>query len=95
MNNFFKKDNIFFGILVGILFPLFIYGIIKGINYFFLTDKDSLQPIKETTAQLVSIVFNVFIMRYYLLRAKLDKTGRGILAITFVLTAVYFGINYL
>jgi uncharacterized membrane-anchored protein len=95
MNKFFKKDNIFFGNLVGLLFPLCIYGIIKGINYFFLTDKESLQPIKETTAQVVSIVFNVFVLRYYLLRAKLDKTGRGILAITFVLTAVFFWVNYL
>jgi hypothetical protein len=95
MFKFLKKDNVFVGMGVAIVLAVLVYGLVQLINIVFLTDQVKLQPITESTAQLVAIVSNVFSMRYYLIKAKKDKTGRGILVVTFALSALFFGLNYL
>ena len=95
MFKFLKKDNVFLGMAVAIVMAILVYGLVELINIAFLTDKAKLQPITESTQQLIAIVSNVFSMRYFLINAKKDKTGRGILVVTFLLAALFFGLNYL
>ncbi len=95
MFKFLKKDNVFIGMAVAIVMAILVYGLVQLVNIAFLTDKAKLQPITESTAQLIAIVSNVFSMRYYLIKAKKDKTGRGILVVTFALAALFFGLNFL
>jgi len=95
MFKFLKKDNVFLGMAVAIVMSILVYGLVQLINIAFLTNRGSFQAIKESTAQLIAIVSNVFSMRYYLIRAKKDKTGRGILVVTFALSALFFALNYI
>jgi hypothetical protein len=95
MFKFLKKANVFLGMAVAIVVSLVVYGLVQLINIAFLSNKPTLQPIKESTAQLIAIVANVFSMRYYLLKAKKDKTGRGILVVIFAFCALFFALTYL
>ncbi len=51
--------------------------------------------LRSTTLQLIAIVVNVFMMRQYMVKYKFDKTGRGILLLTFIYILAYFVNDYL
>jgi len=86
-----RRDNIWMGILLGILLPLLLFGILYGILYFVELKTGNISAITIQKILLVSILPNVFLLRYYLLKLKYDLTGRGILLVTF-LYAILFGI---
>jgi len=46
--------------------------------------------LEPATMVLISIFVNLFTLRYYLVNLRYDKTGRGILMLTFGLAMVYF-----
>ncbi|MCF8299027.1 MAG: hypothetical protein K9J13_15875 [Saprospiraceae bacterium] len=81
-----KKDSFKFGIAIGIILPLVIYAILYFIAFYFKI----LPYLKESTLQLIAIFINMFLLRYYLLKVKFDKSGRGVMFATFVLAIVYF-----
>ncbi|MBC8147806.1 MAG: hypothetical protein H8E98_07470 [Bacteroidetes bacterium] len=81
-----KKDSFKLGIAIGIISPLVIYAILYFVAAYFKI----LPHLKESTLQLIAIFINMFLLRYYLLKVKYDKTGRGVLLATFVLAIVYF-----
>ena len=91
MSNFFKRNSIGFGVILGLLTPVVCFGLFKLIA---LLTKINLQMIQDSTVQLVAIFSNMFALRYYLVKLKADKTGRGILLITFVLAFVFIYINF-
>lgn len=43
---------------------------------------------------LLSVIGNLFLMRYFLVELKYVKTGKGILAVTFMLIIAYFMFFY-
>ena len=89
MGNILRKDSMGLGILLGILLPIVCFGILFAISAFFAPEgKDYL--IKLSSIMLVSVFSNLFTMRYYLVKLKFDKTGRGILLVTFILAIAYF-----
>jgi len=45
------------------------------------------------THVLVSLFGNLFPIRYYFVNLKFDKTGRGVLLVTFVLVLIFFGLK--
>jgi hypothetical protein len=87
-----KKDNWILGIALGLLLPLAIYGILYFIMVNWGTVDETLGVfyIKESTMQLISIFSNLFTFRYYMVNLKYDKTGRGILLVTFIFAALFF-----
>ncbi len=92
----FQRDNIFFGIFIGVAIPALLWLIIAGISsYFFPINPISNTPpiLKQSKIQLICIFVNVFLIRYYLLRLKFDRTGRGILLSTFIMAIAYFYIH--
>jgi hypothetical protein len=89
MREFFKRDNIWLGIVMALVLPVIFYFLIKLISGFFSTN-----PLTESTIQLLALAINLLPFRYYLIRLKADKTGRGILLVTFVLALVYFYFNW-
>jgi len=81
----------YLGLVIGILFPAILFGILYGISEIFAPEgKEYL--IKLPTLMLVSIFPNLFTLRYYLKKLKYDRTGRGILLVTFVYAILYFAV---
>ncbi|MDR1182780.1 MAG: hypothetical protein LBL13_12460 [Bacteroidales bacterium] len=88
------KDSILLGIGLGIALPLVSFGILYALSISLSpAGKDYL--IKVSTIVLVSVFTNLFTLRYYLLKLKFDKTGRGILLVTFILAIAYFAVQSL
>lgn len=89
MIKFFKKDTFILGILLGLLVPAILFVIIFYTNQYFeqMADKSFLTT---TTIMLVSIVLNVFVLRYFLTHKDRDKTGRGVLMATFAYAILFF-----
>jgi len=88
-----KKDNWILGIALGILAPTITYGIISLILKLIGEPVANIRYLRESTVQLLAIASNLPIFRYYLVKLKYDKTGRGVLMVTFVLTIVFFILN--
>jgi len=87
--NILKKDSMILGIVIGFLCPIMLFGILYLISHGFAPEgKEFL--IQLPNLQLISISPNLFTLRYYLVKLKLDKTGRGILLITFIFAILYF-----
>jgi hypothetical protein len=89
-----RQDSFWMGLLLGALIPAVIFGLLKLI-VFFLPDK--IQDANIFTLQrllLISIIPNVLLLRYYLLKLKYDLTGRGILAVTFVIAIIFAIIEF-
>ena len=96
MKKIFNQDNIFLGIIIGAIVPWIILGILYFLNiqigklvihipYF----------LRTSTLQLVAIVVNVFIMRYYMVKLKFEKTGKGLLLMTFIYIIAFFVNEYI
>ena len=89
--NILRKDSMSFGIALGICLPAVCFGILFAISTVFAPEgKDYL--IKLSNIILVSVFCNLVTIRYYLLKLKFDRTGRGILLVTFVFAIAYFAI---
>lgn len=90
MKNLIKRDNIYFGLLLGLLLPGILFGLLYLLNESLAAKTlDGEPPVSLSSLGLVAIFLNMFIMRLYLVSWKMEKTGRGILAMTFVLGIVF------
>lgn len=95
----FKKDSMYFGLLLGFLIPLVLFGIFYSLNLIFGVwvpgaNKDE-SIIQISTIELVSIAGNLLPFRYYMVKLKYDKTGRGMLVITMVYAVIFVILNHL
>ena len=90
MINKLKKDSLILGVILGLLLPLIIYVILnKGV--FLVQEIFDLESfISNNKLMLIAIFFNLFLLRYYFVSLKFEKSGRGILLITFVYIITYF-----
>lgn len=85
-----KRDNIVFGALVGLVLPVLIYGILWFISQLVKAEGIWAQPFQPENMILLAVILNLIPMRIYLVKYKYDKTGRGVLLVTFVLVVAYF-----
>ena len=91
---FFKRDNLWFGLAIGLVLPVIIFYLFEGINIYSsreLFDKPVI--FAKSTSQLIALFFNVLVFRVYMLRWLLDNTGRGILLATFIYALIFFYLN--
>ena len=84
-----KTDQMWLGIVLAIVLPVFVFAV------FFVISKCCAPAGREllipmSTMLLVAIFTNLFTLRYYLVKLKYDRTGRGILLVTFLLAIAYF-----
>ena len=85
-----NRDSFVFGLIIGLLIPAI------GFVVFYLMDmlaqslfsKD--QICKTTIMQLVSFALNLLAIRYYFVNLKFEKTGRGVLFVTFIYLFLFF-----
>ena len=85
-----KKDNIAFGVLIGLVLPILIYCLLWFISMLVKAEGVWARPFQPENMMLLSVMLNLIPMRIYLVKYKFDKTGRGVLLITFLLVAAYF-----
>ncbi len=85
-----RTDTIWMGIILGTLLPAIAFAIfyLIGIGLDQASGKEHV--LKLQTLILISVFTNLFTLRYYLIKLKYDRTGRGILLMTFILTMIYF-----
>lgn len=93
MFKFLKKDSFWLGIALGIILPGILYLILHFININVVNNVKGRPYLTEPTVQIISLVVNLLVMRYYLINLKADKTGRGILLVTFIVGITFFIIN--
>lgn len=87
-----NRDSIGFGVVIGIVLPAIIYGILYLINLFLVSAFSEAMMIRHETQILISIFTNLLPVRIYFVNLKYDKTGRGILLVTFLMMILYFSL---
>ena len=89
-----RQDSFWMGLLLGALIPALIFGFLELIIYFLPHQIKAADVFTLQRLILISIIPNIILLRYYLLKLKYDLTGRGILAITFILGIVFVIIEF-
>lgn len=89
-NKLFIRDNYLLGILLGIILPKVFYLLLYLMDMAVLAVFDVHMLQKQEYLILLSITINLFSIKYYFVNLKYDKTGRGVLLITFVMVLGYF-----
>ena len=96
-----RKDSYVLGGVMGIVIPVVLFGILMGVLALLvhlkpdmLFNNPNLYKVLIPKIILVSMIPSVFILRYYLLKLKYDKTGRGIVAATFLLGIVFVIVQF-
>lgn len=85
-----KKDNIAFGALIGLVLPAIFFGLLTLIAQFIETGTALARPFEPDRMLLLALAINVIPLRLYFVTYKFDKTGRGVLLVTFLLMVAYF-----
>lgn len=87
-----NKDSHGTGALIGILLPVLAYGLLILVNSLVKTIFNLDEFADDDTLRLIGIAFNLIPLRYYLVKAKKEQTGRGVLLVSFIYVVVYFSL---
>ena len=84
------RDSLLLGIIAGMLLPvpaiLILGSILMGIQHFFHFALN----FRQIDIILLSLATNLILARYYFLTRNYEKTGRGLIVITFICVIVFF-----
>jgi hypothetical protein len=83
-----KKNSYLFGILLGIVIPVLLFGILYGLNTMTGAFSHGTVMLSVHKMMFVSIALNILPMRYYIIRKEVENTGKGILIITLILIII-------
>ncbi len=86
----FKKDAIWFGLLAGIILPCLFYGLLYLVSMILRDGTYMARIFHSRSIMLLAVAINFIPIRLYFVNLKFDKTGRGILFMTFLLVIAYF-----
>lgn len=87
---FLKKDSYLFGVIVGIVLPLILFGIMFLVDMQFNVIFEKHLVNKPDDLYLLSVTANLFSLRYFFTKHKLEKTGSGVLIATILIVLLYF-----
>ncbi|MEI6748745.1 MAG: hypothetical protein ACOYMF_09045 [Bacteroidales bacterium] len=85
----FKKDNLISGFIIGLFLPVVAFAAFYLINILIIRFFSLGHLLKDSSILLLAIASNMLALRYYLVKAKFERTGMSILFLTFI-----FGIGY-
>src|SRR5437588_3394250 len=83
-------DNFFFGIITAIVCLALSYFLLYSLRFAIVSHYGNPFVFAEPRIQLISILINVIVFRFVMVNIKKEKTGRGILFTTVILTFIYF-----
>lgn len=93
MGNFVEKlrrDSLPMGLFIGLICPAVCFGLLYAIITLVQHQTGALNMDRMVQKLLLlSVVPNVLILRYYLVKLKYDLTGRGILLVTFAIAMIF------
>ncbi len=88
----FKKDSWTLGVLMGIILPLVIYTLaLVTLSRYGYVD-NFVYTIRPKVPALLAAFSNLLPFRYYMVNKKFDRTGRGLLLVTFLLVILIFSL---
>ncbi|MFO7722932.1 MAG: hypothetical protein R6V49_06880 [Bacteroidales bacterium] len=88
---FFKRNNIYFGILLALITPVVSYLLLMLLNYGLESwFNQGEEVIKQKTLLMSSVFLNLFIYIPYIKSAKYERTGTGVLLVTFIGVVLLF-----
>lgn len=79
------KNSYWIGLLAGIIFPAFFFGILYGLNVMINSVIHAVPVLPVQKMMFISAALNVLPFRYLFVKQKQDKTGGGMLIITVIL----------
>lgn len=88
----FKKDTFVLGLILGIVLPAVFYGLLFLMDMAVVSIFGAHMLARQDYLLLLSTVINLFAIKYYFVNLKYDKTGRGVLIVTFALALLYFAL---
>lgn len=85
-----NRDSYLSGFIIGILLPVVAFGVFYMLDALIqrLFHLDHL--LKASNLALLAIAMNMLALRYYLVKAKFERTGMSIMGLTFVMGVLYF-----
>lgn len=85
-----NRDSYLSGIIIGIVLPAIAFGAFYLVNELIqrLFHLDHL--LMAAKLLLLAIATNMLALRYYLVKAKFERTGMSIMGLTFIMGILYF-----
>ncbi len=87
-----NKDSWILGVLVGLLLPAMVYALVILVLLPYGQVEGFTYAPRPRIPFLVAIIANLFPFRFYMVSKKYDRTGRGILLVTFLMIITYFSV---
>ncbi|NCC72501.1 MAG: hypothetical protein EOM06_03810 [Sphingobacteriia bacterium] len=92
MNHFqqvFNRNSYLLGGVLSVLSPVALYFLIKAI-FPLIPGLSGLIDRAGDKVMILSVLGNLFWLRYYLAGVKQEHSGKAVLAVTFILVIIYF-----
>src|SRR3954469_4081938 len=83
-------DTFFFGVFFGIVSLLLSYLLVRSIRMLIVSYNHNDMLFAAPRVQLFAIVLNILVFRFVIVDLKKEKTGKGILFTTVLLSFTYF-----
>ncbi|MBP5650064.1 MAG: hypothetical protein IKO62_01905 [Bacteroidales bacterium] len=85
-----RKDSMPMGLFIGFICPAICFGLLYAIITLVQHQTGALNMDRMIQKLiLLSVIPNVLLLRYYLVKLKYDLTGRGILLVTFAIAMLF------
>lgn len=85
-----RRDSMPMGLFIGFICPAICFGLLYAIITLVQHQTGALNMDRMIQKLiLLSVIPNVLLLRYYLVKLKYDLTGRGILLITFAIAMLF------
>ena len=84
-----NSDKYSLGVLLGLIIPLpaaFIFTLLLRLSQNYL---HAFTMVRDMDMLLLGLAVNLIVMRYYFIKRKLEKTGKGLMIITVVLIILF------
>jgi hypothetical protein len=85
-----KSDHFVLGLGIGLATPLVLFFLLYLVNLFLFQINIARFFLEFQTHVFISLFGNLLPIRYYFVNLRYDKTGRGVLLITFAIVLIFF-----
>lgn len=88
------KDSFFIGMTAGLVSTVLFYYILEGIRVILVDHLGNESIMRPPIVQLLTMLMNLIVFRILMINLDKEKTGKGFLFVTVLLTLAYFYIYF-